>query len=182
MVIRDVGLLVDMEEVELLPGSPHAIRDLKTAGFIVILVSNQPVVARGLASEQDVEKVNQSIQNQLIDEVGQGVDAIYFCPHHPSADVKMYRIECDCRKPRSGLLFQAAAEWGLDLPRSYMIGDRISDIAAGGRAGCRTILIKTGMHEEPSIESPDQIPLGLTADVICRDLPEAVAHIMQESL
>ena len=178
VLTRDIGLLTRSDQVELYTYAPQAIRRLQEAGFAVVVVSNQTVVARGLASEQDVELTHARIQELLQKSGGGQIDRFYFCPHHPNATLPQYRVECDCRKPRSGLLLQAAQELDLDLGASYMVGDRISDIIAGQRAGCRTILVRTGMHTAPPIESPDALDMSVEPDYVCADLSAAVEIIL----
>jgi D-glycero-D-manno-heptose 1,7-bisphosphate phosphatase len=134
------------------------------------VVSNQPVVARGLASVAEVERLHAAL--------GLDVEGSYFCPHHPRATLAAYRVACECRKPRPGMLLRAAAELELDLPASFMIGDRPSDIEAGRRAGCRTIRLRSGAHAAAPIESPDPFDPEIEADFTCADLREAVAHVL----
>jgi D-glycero-D-manno-heptose 1,7-bisphosphate phosphatase len=109
------------------------------------------------------------------------IDGFYYCPHHPSATLPQYRTACQCRKPRPGLLLHAAREMGLDLAASYMVGDRPSDIAAGRRAGCATILVETGRHTDPPIESPDDMMADAKPDHVCPDLTAAVDLILRGS-
>jgi D-glycero-D-manno-heptose 1,7-bisphosphate phosphatase len=179
VLIRDVDLLTRCEQIELYACVPRAIRRLREAGFAVVVVSNQTVVARGLASEKDVELVHAWIQQLLCMSGGGEIDRFYFCPHHPNATLPQYRVECDCRKPRPGMLLQAAQEMNLDLGASYMVGDRISDIVAGQLAGCRTILVRTGMHTAPSIETTDTLEMTTEPDFGCANLGEAVEIILR---
>ena len=179
VLIRDVHLLTRRDQVELFPCAPQAIRRLRASGFAVVVVTNQTVVARGLVSEQDVELIHAWIQRLLRKRGGGEIERFYFCPHHPNAILPQYRTACDCRKPRPGMLLRAARELNLDLERSYMVGDRISDIIAGQRAGCRTILVQTGMHTAPPIESVDAMELSVKQDYVCADLGEAVDIILR---
>ena len=178
VLIRDSDLLTRCDQVELYACAPQAIRQLREAGFALVVVSNQTVVARGLASEQDVERIHAWIQQLLRTLGGDEIDRFYFCPHHPNATLPQYRVDCECRKPRPGLLLRAAQELKLDLAASYMIGDRISDIIAGQRAGCRTILVQTGKHTAPPIESPEVLDMSVEPDCVCADLGEAVEIIL----
>ena len=178
VLIEDVHLLTKPSQVRLMEGAAQAVKTLREAGYQVIVVSNQTVIARGLATEEDVEIVNQQIQRLLRTEVGQGVDAFYVCPHHPSATLIQYRMSCDCRKPRPGLLLHAAAEHDIDLSRSYMIGDRITDVIAGQRAGCRTIMVESGKHLDPPIESPDPLDLNVRPNHVCPSLLQAADYIL----
>jgi D-glycero-D-manno-heptose 1,7-bisphosphate phosphatase len=179
VIIEDIHLLTQRSEIRLYDDAPGAIRVLRQAGFKVIVVSNQPVVARGLATEVEVREINEAIQTLLMQAGGSPVDAFYFCPHHPNATLPDYRVVCDCRKPRPGLILQAAHEHNLHLPASYMIGDRLTDILAGQAAGCRTILIQTGMHTAQPIETSEPIDLSAQPDFICANLGQAATYILE---
>jgi D-glycero-D-manno-heptose 1,7-bisphosphate phosphatase len=115
--------------VEILPGVPEALRDLRDAGFALLVVTNQPDVARGTQTRETVEQINKHLMDTL------PLDGFYVC-YHDTAD------GCTCRKPAPGMLLRAAGENGIDLASSFMVGDRGTDIAAGAAAGCRTILIE----------------------------------------
>jgi D-glycero-D-manno-heptose 1,7-bisphosphate phosphatase len=177
VLIREKGLLTRCEDVELLPDAASAVRDLRAAGFLVVVVTNQTIVARGLASTADVEKVHSNVQ-AMLGTFDAGIDAFYYCPHHPQATLPEYRVDCECRKPRPGMLLRAAAEHDLDLSRSYMVGDRISDVAAGNRAGCYTIQVRTGEHEAVPIESSDNIDNYITPLKSCESIGEAARLIL----
>jgi D-glycero-D-manno-heptose 1,7-bisphosphate phosphatase len=181
VIIEDANLLTKISEIRILPGVPEALNRLRKAGFRLIVVSNQPVVARGLATETDVEQINDEINRQLVTATGPGVDQFYFCPHHPNATMINYRINCACRKPQPGLLLQAAKDHQLDLPSSFMVGDRITDIIAGARAGCRTLLVQTGQHEAPPIQTAEPIDTSIQPDWTCANLTEAVEWILKNS-
>ena len=131
VLIEDVHLLTRPEQVVIPPGVPAALRALGEAGFKLIVVSNQPVVARGLASEAEVRAVHTHMESLLQSAGAPPLDGIYFCPHHPNATLAAYRVDCDCRKPRPGLFRRAAAELDIDLSASFAVGDRITDIIAG---------------------------------------------------
>lgn len=180
VIIRDIDLLTQPNQVELYATAPQAILQLREAGFAIVVVSNQTVVARGLASEQDVELTHAWIQQLLRTSGGGEIDRFYFCPHHPNATLPEYRVACNCRKPRSGMLLRAAQELDLDLGASYMVGDRISDIIAGQRAGCRTILVQTGMHTAKPIESVDALEMTVDPDYVCTDLAAAAEIILED--
>lgn len=158
VLVRDVDLLQRAEDIEILPGVPAALRRLHEAGLQVVVVTNQPVVARGLLTERQVEDLQADI-HQRLRAAGGHVDAFYYCPHHPNANVPAYRTACECRKPRPGMLERAARERGLDLGTSTIVGDRPTDVAAGRRAGCRAVLVETGLHQAAPIVSSDG-PLG----------------------
>lgn len=141
-------LLTKSSELALLPGSAAGIRMLNEAGMKVVIVTNQPVVARNLCTEQDVERVNLGLLRMLSEE-GARVDAVYFCPHHPErghagADDPVYRRECGCRKPKTGMLVEAARRFLAKPESCFMIGDSTRDIKAGNDFGATTILVRTG--------------------------------------
>jgi len=132
-----------VEDFEFIPGAQEAIKKLKEAGFVVIVVSNQSGVARGYFGEDSVNQLHQHIQTELA-VYGTSIDDFYFCPHHPDKGLGAYRAACNCRKGNPGMLLQAAREHDLDLQKSFMVGDKLADIEAGERAGCRSLLVLTG--------------------------------------
>ncbi len=142
-IIEDVNYLSSLEEIRWLDGAKKAIRSLKDAGFSVVVVTNQSGVARGLFDENFVHKVHQRL-NQDLTLANTQIDAFYYCPHHPEIGSEGYRKICSCRKPQPGLILRAAQELGIDLERSYLIGDNVVDIRAALNAGVRPILVLTG--------------------------------------
>ena len=160
--IRQVELLHKPEQVKLLPGAAKAIRLLNQAEYYVVVVTNQPVVARGLLSPEGVCAIHDLISARLKSQQAR-IDAFYFCPHHPNATIKAYRMTCECRKPRPGMITRAVLEHDLDISGSVMIGDTTQDILAGIQAGLSTILVQTGhagrdpwQYEcEPDFTAPD---------------------------
>lgn len=181
VLIEDVDLLADPALVRPLPGVAPALRRLKNAGFLLIVLSNQAVVARGLATEDDVAAVNDEIQRQLILQGSPAFDAFYFCPHHPQATLEKYRVDCQCRKPRPGMFLRAAEKFHLDLPASFMVGDRLTDIAAGANAGCRTALVQTGRHLAPAIVTREPLDPDLKPDWTGPDLADAADWILENA-
>ena len=157
--------LYKAEDFEFLPGVPEAIKSLKEAGFLVIVVSNQSGIGRGYFDEKTVETLHQHIQTKLI-EYGTSIDAFYFCPHHPDAGIGKYKIVCNCRKGAPGMLLQAALEHGINLRRSFMVGDKIADIEAGERAGCQSILVRTG-YGELTASMPEVQLIQVCSDLSC---------------
>ena len=135
---------------------------------------NQSGVARGLFSLGSVGAVHDRIATLLLPFRAK-IDAFYFCPHHPEADVLEFRAECECRKPKPGLLRRAAEELGLDLAASWMIGDRLSDLEAGAAAGCRTALVRTGCGYEVELVGLDRTVSML--ELVADDLADAVAKL-----
>jgi D-glycero-D-manno-heptose 1,7-bisphosphate phosphatase len=166
ILVSDSGLITDAGQFVLLEGVPEALWLLKRAGFRLIVVTNQAVVARGLISERDLLGLHNALENLLMLQGAPKLDAIYACPHHPNANLPQYRLECHCRKPRAGLLLRAARDHGLDLRHSFMIGDRLTDIAAGQRAGCGTILVQTGQHLAAPIHTVDNLENTLPPDYV----------------
>jgi D-glycero-D-manno-heptose 1,7-bisphosphate phosphatase len=132
-----------VEDFDFIPGAPEAIRRLKEAGFLIIVVTNQSGVARGYYPVSAVETLHRHMQEEL-GKYGTAVDAFYLCPHHPRDGVGEYRIDCACRKGHPGMLLQAAADLAIDLKNSWMVGDKAVDIEAGERAGCTPVLVLTG--------------------------------------
>jgi len=179
VLVEDVDLLTRCEDVRVLDGVPQALAQLQRAGRRLVVVSNQAVVARGLASEGKVRALNDYIQELLTQADGPRLDGWYFCPHHPKATLPAYRQDCDCRKPKPGLLLRAARELELDLSASFMVGDRITDIIAGVRAGTRTILVQAGRHLEPPIETSEPLDVAVKPTHTCAGLPEATRWILE---
>jgi D-glycero-D-manno-heptose 1,7-bisphosphate phosphatase len=146
-LIEDVPYNVDPQRLRLTQGATEGLRRLHEAGYRLIVVSNQSGVARGLFTEEALELVRQRLV-ELLAEAGVPLAGCYWCPHHPDGSAAAYAVECDCRKPRPGLLLRAAREHGLELNRCWMVGDILNDVEAGRRAGCRTILIDNGNETE----------------------------------
>ena len=180
VLVEDVDVLTRADQLRLLPGVPQALARLQRTGFELVVVSNQPVVARGLVSEADIVSIHVELDRLILTAGGPALDRIYFCPHHPKATLPAYRLDCECRKPRPGLFFRAAQELALDLPASFTVGDRITDIIAGAKAGCRTVLVQTGKHLEKPIETPEPIDTTIAPDHVCADLPSAVDWILRQ--
>jgi D,D-heptose 1,7-bisphosphate phosphatase len=141
---EDPGYISNPEQVVLYPETGEALSLLKKYGFLLIIISNQSGIARGLMTNKDVDAVNDKI-NSLLAEFKVKVDAFYYCPAHPDYSSEE---ECDCRKPSPKLVFEAAKEFNVDLNKSYFIGDTVADIQCGKNAGLKTILVRTGKWEE----------------------------------
>jgi D-glycero-D-manno-heptose 1,7-bisphosphate phosphatase len=140
---HEVGYINHLSRFKLYPFAAEAVRLLNRAGFLAVVVTNQAGVARGYFPESMIQRVHDHMR-ELIESGGARLDGIYYCPHHPSAGEPPYRRDCDCRKPRPGLALRAAAELGIDLPRSWVVGDRPGDLELAGRVGARGALVKTG--------------------------------------
>lgn len=141
-----VGFLTDIKEFRLLDGVAEAIRKINASGYLAIVVTNQPIIARGEVSFTELQEIHNKMET-LLGAEGDYIDAIYFCPHHPDKGFEgervEYKISCDCRKPKPGMLLKAAEDFNIDLSRSWMVGDGKNDVEAGKNAGCKTVLIGT---------------------------------------
>jgi D-glycero-D-manno-heptose 1,7-bisphosphate phosphatase len=146
------------EEFEFIPGVPEAISIMKDAGYLVVVVTNQSGVARGYYGESEVERIHRHMDDLLAAQ-GTSVDGYYFCPHHPENGVGGYRKDCDCRKPLPGMLMKAATDLHIDLSASWMVGDKLADIEAGLKAGCRAALVLTGYGTDQRSLLADGVPV-----------------------
>jgi len=147
-----------IDEFVILPGVPEALRRLREAGYLLVVVTNQAGIGRGMYTEADFHELTRHMQAQLAEQ-GAAVDAVYFCPHHPSAGVGPYRVDCSCRKPHPGMLLDAQRDWPIDMQRSLLVGDKISDIQAGQAAGVgRCALVRSG-HDLGPDEAASGVPV-----------------------
>ncbi len=163
------------EQFRLLPGVGESIRRLREAGYAVALASNQPGIAKEHISMTAFEEIKQKMRKELESD-GAHLDAEYYCFHHPEASLEEFRTVCDCRKPDPGLLLRAASEMDLDLSHSWMIGDGLTDVAAGKKAGTKTILLARMKCELCHLmDEQDARPDG-----IARDLVEATGTILDQ--
>ena len=167
------GFITNIDEIELLPKVSDAIKKINASGYLAVIVSNQPVVARGECTFKQVNQAFDKIET-LLGNDGAYIDGVYYCPHHPhsgfSGEVKELKIDCDCRKPKIGMLKAAEKDFNLDLKKCVMIGDGKTDVLTGKNAGIPTVLVKTGIKEETDV-SPDYI---------ANDLLQAVDFFIKE--
>lgn len=144
VINKYVGFLRNIDAFELLPGAAQAIRKINASGYLCIVVTNQPVIARGEVTVAQLNEIHNKMET-LLGQQGAYIDGLYYCPHHPDkgykGEVAELKIDCDCRKPKPGMLLKAAKEFHVDLGKSWMVGDGEKDIKAGQNAGCRTCLI-----------------------------------------
>jgi D-glycero-D-manno-heptose 1,7-bisphosphate phosphatase len=173
-LIADVPYNVDPRRILLLPGVETGLARLHAAGYRLVVVTNQSGVARGYFPESALWVVEAHLRALLL-AAGVPLSGFYYCPHHPDGVVSAYARACDCRKPAPGLLLRAARELGIDLHRSWCVGDILHDVEAGRRAGCRTVLLCTG-HETEWHLGPRRVP-----HAIARDFDEAVAVILAQT-
>jgi len=163
-LIEERNYLSDPEQVALIPGAAEAVRRAREAGWLVVTLTNQSGVGRGYFTLEDVERVNRRIE-QLLAREGAGLDGIFVCPHAPEED-------CPCRKPRPGLVEEAARQLPVDLARSWMVGDKAADVELARNAGLRGALVLTGYGAEAAKEA------GGLAEFVASDLGEAVRRIL----
>lgn len=162
----DKDYIFDPYELELIPNSAKAMKILKKKGYYIIIITNQSGIERGIISPQAWRAVNQQFW-QLLQNENAIYDALYYCPHHPN-----YLPSCCCRKPAPGMILQAACDFDIDLRCSYFIGDKLSDVAAGNAAGCKSILVRTGYG------ASTQLPTSLNS---CH-MPFAVANDLYDAI
>jgi len=171
---QDPGFLAKADGLRLLPNVGEAVRSLRQGGYRVVVLTNQPVIARGEASFEDVEQIHRKLEWEL-GKAGAFVDGIYYCPHHPDRGFAGERAElkfdCDCRKPRTGMVEAACADLGLDRGKSWMIGDQTADIELAHRAGLRSVLVQTGAAGQDG-------KYPASADYIAADLRDAADLIL----
>ncbi len=151
-VIVNVPYNADPDRIELMPGAGFALRQMIDAGYELVMITNQAGIGHGYFPESALGAVWKRV-NELLAKAGVVVSAFYYCPHHPQAELPEYRVACECRKPRSGMLQRAAAERHIDLASSWFIGDILDDVEAGNTAGCRTILVDVGSETEWQISA-----------------------------
>ncbi len=176
-ISEEVGYVNHVSRYRVFPFAAEAVRLLNESGRLAVLVTNQAGVARGYFKEELIAAVH----NQLEEELARGgarLDAVYYCPHHPSVGEPPYRFDCDCRKPRPGLLLRAARELDLDLSRCWMVGDRYSDTELARNAGTRAAFVLTGYGRgeyEHQSHAWEHRP-----DLVAENLLEAVRKIIEE--
>jgi len=170
----EVGYLSGPEQVTLLPGAAGALAQLRKAGFKLVVVTNQSGIARGYFTEEDLRRVNDTLEGLLAGE-GVKVDAFYHCPHHPTHGEK---LDCSCRKPKTGMVKSAAAKLGVDIRKSYFVGDKATDVELGINAGGKSVLVLTGFgkEEEKLLEAK-----GIGPYMVFGGLAEAAGWIIKDS-
>lgn len=142
-ISEEVGYVNHPSRYRVFPFSAAAIRLLNKSGWLAIVITNQAGVARGYFSEEIVTVVHEQLEDKLQKD-GASLDGIYYCPHHPSVGEAPYRLDCNCRKPKPGLINAASANLGVDIAASWMVGDRYSDVVMARNAGLRSALVLTG--------------------------------------
>jgi len=176
-ISEEVGYVNHLSRFRLLPRTAEAVKLINQSGFKAIVVTNQSGVARGYFPEELVREVHTKMQ-MLLGHEGARVDRIYYCPHHPAVGPGKYRRDCDCRKPKIGMLEKAVRDLKVDLSRSYIIGDKHTEIVTGHRAGIKSVLVLTGYgigELELYSDQWEQKP-----DFVAEDLLAAVKWILQQ--
>jgi D-glycero-D-manno-heptose 1,7-bisphosphate phosphatase len=172
---EEMGYINHPTRFVLLPGVGQAIRLLNEREILAIVLSNQSGVARGYFPVNLVHEINELMKRRL-GERGARIDGIFFCPHHPKGSVEEYALDCDCRKPKTGLIHQACAEFEIDLARSFVVGDRARDIQLAQNAGLKGVMVKTGYGRG---EIKYTLPRGgILPDHTGEDLLDAVKYIL----
>jgi D-glycero-D-manno-heptose 1,7-bisphosphate phosphatase len=176
-ISEEVGYINHPSRFSLFPFTVAAIKHLNENGWLAIVITNQAGVARGYFSEEMIQTVHEQMARDL-EAAGARLDAIYYCAHHPSVGESPYRLDCDCRKPKPGLISRAAAEFEINLPESWMVGDRYSDIELARNAGVKSAFVMSG-YGRGEWEHQRQ---GWTSqpDLVSENLLEAVLRIVRE--
>ncbi|MGN6298603.1 MAG: D-glycero-alpha-D-manno-heptose-1,7-bisphosphate 7-phosphatase [Ginsengibacter sp.] len=163
-LIKDIPYNVDPSKIRLDPFASQALARLQKSGFRLFIISNQPGVAKGLFSVQELERAFEKLLS-LLSREGITIDDYYYCPHLKNGKMTQYAVECNCRKPMPDLILKAAKAHNIDLKRSWMVGDILNDVEAGNRAGCKTVLIDNG-NETEWVEGPYRIPAVITKNLL----------------
>lgn len=174
-VSEEVGYVNHLSRYKLFPSTAQAIKKLNSAGLKAILITNQAGVARGYFTEDLIWRVHEKLVSELAN-FDARLDGIYYCPHHPSAGEPPYRANCDCRKPKPGLIYKAAQEHEIDISKSFMVGDKYTDVELAQRIGIKGVMVMTGYgigEYEYQRNTWPKMP-----DKIATDLLEAVDWIV----
>ena len=173
-IIRHIELMRRVSDIKILPRAESVLKSFNKLGFVVVVITNQPVVARGLATPKEIDEIHAVLINRF-EKKGAKIDAVYFCPHHPNGDVKKYRLKCHCRKPEPGMILKAMKKFKINPKLSYMIGDAMIDVVSGKRAGLKTILVKTGPGHARDAEFA-----AIKPDFTVKNLTQALKIVQNE--
>ncbi|MCI0561307.1 MAG: HAD family hydrolase [Nitrososphaera sp.] len=171
----EVDFLTRPDDLRLFPNAAQAIREANELGVKVFVITNQSGIARGLLTEEDLDRIHRKLRADLAAE-GARLDQIYYCPHHPDYGAGEYKKVCTCRKPKTGMLTQAAHEYRIQLKSSFVIGDRCVDMKAGEQAGCGTVLVLTGYGRSEKEECLESARVDYVAD----DLHAAWRYVKEQ--
>jgi D-glycero-D-manno-heptose 1,7-bisphosphate phosphatase len=175
-MIEDVGYLDRLERLKLFPYTIDAIRLLNRAGYKVVVVTSQNGVAQGMLTEEFLAEAHAHL-SQLCEAAGAKIEGYYYCPHSTHAAVERYRTECDCRKPKPGMILAAARDHALDLAHSFVVGDRWRDIEMGLNAGTKALLVETGYGRTEAARRP----AGIQSVPVTANLIEAASWILRNT-
>lgn len=170
---KEVDNLRSLSQLRILPGVTSAIRALNKHGFLVVVITNQPVISRGWLTKKEMDEIHAVLVRRL-GRKGAKLDAIYYCPHHPDAQTKKYRVLCACRKPNIALIMRASKKFGINLKKSFMVGDTTRDILTGKKAKMKTVLVKTGYAGKDG-------KYNVKPDFVAKNLKEAVKIIKKNA-
>ena len=177
-ISEEVGYVDMVEKFSIYSFSSKAIKRLNDLGVKVIIVTNQAGIAKGLYTEETLHSIHEKMR-EILKKEGARIDAVYYCPHHPEGKIDSYRLDCNCRKPKNGLLLKASRELNLNLKDCFIVGDKIRDIKAGNSLGIKSILVLTGYGKEDletinsnDSEKPDFVTENLleASEIICNEL------------
>lgn len=174
-LVEDIPYNVDPTLIRLAESAIEGLCLLQEAGYRLLVVTNQSGVARGFFTEDDLYPVQKRLQ-ELLSPARIILSGFYYCPHYPQGSVRQYAVECSCRKPQPGMLYQAARDHQIDLKESWLVGDILHDVEAGNRAGCKTVLINNG-HETEWDVTPVRQP-----DFIVKNLKDAAQFILSKNV
>ncbi|MDQ1353930.1 MAG: D-glycero-D-manno-heptose 1,7-bisphosphate phosphatase [Acidobacteriota bacterium] len=172
-IIEEKGYICRLQQSEIFPFTAEAVRLMNKNHFKAIVITNQSAIARGICTREQVETIHREITENLANQ-GAVIDRFYYCPFHIEAVIPAYREKSEWRKPMPGMIFQAAADFHIDLSQSYMVGDDVIDIETGKNAGCKTVLVLTGK----GCQARELLPArGIQPDIISENLLTAIKEI-----
>ena len=175
----DAGYINHVDNFIMYPYAAQAIRMLNKSGYYVIVITNQSGLGRGFFNEETLDEIH-NYMVQSLKEQGANIDGIYFCPHDPNAKIEKYKAVCNCRKPETGLVEMAFKDFIIDKSKMYFIGDKHSDIIAGHKSGCKTIIVKTGYGKCDLINKSHK--WEVQPDKIADTLLDAVKFILKNEI
>jgi len=167
VLTEEKGYVTHVSDLQIFPFARQCIQDIRKMGYWAIVVTNQSAVARGLLKEETLLRMNEILRRET------GVDAVYYCPHHPEAEAEAYQRQCDCRKPQPGMFLQAMREFAVDRGHSYMVGERATDILAGQRLGLTTVLVESGYERK-------RLEFDVEPNYVVKDLRELCSLLAGE--
>lgn len=175
----DAGYINDPDSFVMYPYAPQAVRMLNKSGFLAVIITNQSGLARGFFTKEVMNEIHGKMNDIFISQ-GAHIDGLYYCPHDPNAKISEYKTQCSCRKPNTGLIEQAVRELKIDTSKMYFIGDKYSDITAGYKSGCKTVMVKTGYGKGSLLH--DTHKWGVMPDAQCETLLDAVRTILSNQI